>query len=79
MNTNFEELKTWFDITQRSILDRAFEILNVSTNEWTFSPQMRSTPLHDKENQLGKSKSTRPVLCLGKMYELPEANASWKE
>ena len=35
-NTNVEELKTLFDITQRLILNHGFEILNVSTIEWTF-------------------------------------------
>ena len=42
-NTNFEELKTLLDITQRLTLDHAVEILNVSTIEWTFSPWMMST------------------------------------
>ena len=35
-DTNFEELKTLFDITQRLILNHGFEFLNVSTIEWTF-------------------------------------------
>ena len=47
-NTKFEELKTLFDITQRLVLDQDFEILNVSSIEWTFTPWVRSTLLHDK-------------------------------
>ena len=33
-NTNFEELKTFLDITQKLILDQNHKILNVSTIEW---------------------------------------------
>ena len=55
-NTNFEELKTLFDITQKLILKQDFEILNVSPIEWTFSPWMRSTLLHDKVIKLAKAK-----------------------
>ena len=47
-NTNFEELKTLFDIMQKLILDQDFGILNVSTIEWEFYPGMRSIVLHDK-------------------------------
>ena len=47
-NTNFDELMTLFDITQRLILEHALKILNVSTAEWLFTPRMRSTLLHDK-------------------------------
>ena len=42
-NTDFEELKTLFDISQRLILDQDFEILNVSSIELKFTPWMRST------------------------------------
>ena len=42
-NTDCEELKTLFDISQRLILDQDFEILNVSSIEWKFTPWMRST------------------------------------
>ena len=39
-NTNLEELKTFFDITQKLILDLKNKILNVSTIDWTFSPSI---------------------------------------
>ena len=42
-NTNFKDLKTLFDITQRLILEQSVEILNVSTMIWRFTPWMRST------------------------------------
>ena len=47
-NTNFEELKTMFGINQRLVWDQDFEILNVSTIGWEFTPWMRFTWLHDK-------------------------------
>ena len=47
-NTDFEELKTPFDITEKLIWDQDFEILNVSKIDWTCSPWTRSTLLHDK-------------------------------
>ena len=66
-NTNFEELKTLFDITQRLIFNHGFEILNVSTIEW-------STLLHAKVIQWAKAKIhvySDSGLCLGKMYDHP--------
>ena len=81
-NTNFEELKTLFDTTQRLILNHEFEIPIVSTIVWTFSPWMRSTLLHDKVIKWAKAKVHvywDAVLCRGKMYEHPEANARWKD
>ena len=47
------------DITQKLILKQNFEILNVSTIEWTFFPWMRSTLVHDKEIKRGEKKTTR--------------------
>ena len=81
-NTNFKELKTLFDVTQRLILEQDFEILNVSTIEWTLTPWMRSTSLHDTVIKWAKEKvhvHSELVLCLGKIYEHTEANAKWKD
>ena len=50
-NTDCEELKTLFDISQRLILDQDFEILNVSSIEWKFTPWMRSTFTTWQSNQ----------------------------
>ena len=66
-NTNFDALETLFDITQKLILDQDFEMLNVSTIEWTFSPWMRSTLQHDKDTEWAKAKvhvHSDSVLCL---------------
>ena len=80
--TNFEEHKTLFDITQRLILNQDFEILNVSSIEWTFTPWMKSTLLHDKVIKCGKAKVhvySDSVLCLGKIYWHTEAHVKWKD
>ena len=45
-NTNFEEMKTLFEITLRLIVEKSFEILNFSTMMNDFSPWMRSTLCH---------------------------------
>ena len=81
-NTNFEELKTLFDISQRLILENAHEILNVSTIEWDFPSWMRSTLLHDKVIKWAKAKVhvyPDSVLCLGNMHDHSEANAKWRD
>ena len=61
-NPNFEALKTLFDITQKLILKK-HEIKHVSTIEWQFIHRMRSPLLHDKNNQVVRSKSTRLFRC----------------
>ena len=47
-NTNFEELKNLFDITQRLILEHETEILNVSPIDWTAPSWTKSTLTHDQ-------------------------------
>ena len=54
-NTNFEALKTLFDITQKLILNQKHEITHVSTMEWQFTPWMRSISLHDTVIKLSKT------------------------
>ena len=81
-NTNFEELKTLLDITQKFLLVLNHEILNVSTIKWQFTPWMRSSLLHDKVIKWAKAKVyvySDSVLCLGKMQEHSEANEKWKD
>ena len=80
-NTNFEELKTLFDITQRLIVEQSFEILDVSSMIYTFSLWMRSTLCHDQVIKLAKAKVhvySDSVLCLGKIHDHSEANEKWK-
>ena len=55
-NTNFEELKTLFDITQKLILNQKHEINHVSTIEWQCTPLMRLPVLHDKVLNLSQAK-----------------------
>ena len=55
-NTNFEQLKNLFDITQRLILEHEADILNVSTIDWKASSWTRPTLVHD---QVDERKSTR--------------------
>ena len=47
-NTNFEELKNLFDLTQKLILEHEAEILNVSPIDWTAPFGARSTLTHDQ-------------------------------
>ena len=57
-------------------------ILNVSTIEWTFTPWMRFTLLHDTVVKWAKAKVhvySDSVLCPGEIYEHAEANAKWKD
>ena len=80
-NTNFDVLKTLFDITQKLILNQKNEILNVSTIEWQFTSWMRSTLLHDKALKLAKAKVfvySDTFLCPRKMHGHPEAKEKWE-
>ena len=47
-NTNFEGIKTLFDITWRLIAEKSFEILNLSAMMYDASPWMRLTLCHDQ-------------------------------
>ena len=80
-NTNFDELKTLFDITQRLILEQSIEIQDVSTMIWNVTPWMRFTLCHDQVIKWAKLKVhvySDSVLCLGKIYDHSEANKKWK-
>ena len=81
-NTNFEALKTLFDITQKLILNQKHEITHVSTMEWQFTSWMRSTLLLDKVVKLSKTLvhiCSDSVLCLEKVHRHPDAMVKWKE
>ena len=68
-NTNFEELKTFFDITLRLTVKHSFEILNVSSMIHDFSPWMRSALCHDQAHTWATAKV---YVCHS------EANEKWK-
>ena len=66
-NTNFGELKTMFDITQRLVLEQSFETQKVYTMIWNFTPWKRSTLCHDQVVKWAKAKVhvySDSVLCL---------------
>ena len=63
--------------TQQLILDQSLEILNVSTTEWTHSPEW-DLLWNDQVINWVKAQVrvySDSVLCVGKMYEHTEANA----
>ena len=55
-NTNFDELKTFFDFTQSLIVEQSFKTLNVSTMIWSVTLWMRSTLCHDQVIKWAKAK-----------------------
>ena len=78
-NTNFDELKTLFDSTQRLILEQSFEIQNVSTMMWKVTLWMRSTLCHKSKWAEAKVHvHSDSVLRLAKMYDHSEANEKRK-
>ena len=55
-NTNFEEIHSLFNITQKLILEHSEEILNVHTIESTSPSWTRSALSHDQVIQYTKAK-----------------------
>ena len=51
-HTNFEALKTLFDITKKLILNQKHEIKHVSTIEWQFAPRCFRN-IHDVKSGFG--------------------------
>ena len=79
-NTNFEEIKSLFGITQRLISEHSDEIFNVKSIESASPSWTRSTLSHDQVIRWTKAKVhvySDSVLCVGKMYEHKEANRRW--
>ena len=81
-NTDFEQVKVLFDISQKLILDHKSEIFGISTIEWNTTPWMRTTLLHDRATELSKAKVhvySDSVLYLGKIHEHPQSIRHWKD
>ena len=81
-NTDFEQVKALFDISQSLILNHKTEIYGISTIEWNATPWMRSTLPHDRAIKQSKAKvhvHSDSVLCLGKIHEHPAATQKWRE
>ena len=80
-NTNFEEIESIFNITEKWIMEHSEEILNVkrlvsSSASWT-----RSTLDNDQAVKWARSKvfvDADSVLCLGQMNDSKEALARWE-
>ena len=71
-NTNFENIRNWFNTKQKLVLEHSEEILDVNTIESTSHPWTRSTLSHDQVIKWTRAKvhfESDSVLCLGKMYE----------
>ena len=67
--TNFEGIKTLFDISLRLVAENSFEILNLSTMMYDFSPWLRMTLCHDqaiKWTKVNVHVYSDPVLVYGK-------------
>ena len=72
--TDFEQLKTLFDISESLILNHRSEICGISTIEWHCTPWRRFTMLHNRAIKLSKAKVhvySDSVFCLGEMHEHP--------
>ena len=81
-NTDFEQVKALFDVSQSVILNHKSEIYGMSTPDWNASSWTRSTLQHDGANKLSKAKVQvhfDSVLCLGKIREHPTSNQKWKK
>ena len=80
-NTNFEELQSIFNNTQKLFLEHSEEILNVSTIESASPSWTRSVLSHDQVIQWTKAKvrvCSNYVLCLVKMNDSKDAITRWK-
>ena len=67
-NTNFEEIQSLFNTTQKLILEHSEEILNVNTIGSASPSWTRSAVSHDQDS----------VLCLGKMNDSRDAITRWE-
>ena len=80
-NTNFEEIQSLFNITQKLILEYSEDILNVNTIGSASPSWTRSALSHDHVIQWTKATErfySDSVLCLGKMNESKDANIRWE-
>ena len=82
-NTNFEEIQSLFNITQKLTKEHSEEILNVRTIERTSPSWTRSVLSHDQLIQWTKAKVcvySDSALCLGKMWAQKDAieKVKWK-
>ena len=80
-NTNFEDIQSLFNITQKLILEHSEEILNVHRLESASLSWTRSVLSHDQVIQWTKAKVlmySDSVLCLVKMNDSKGASERWE-
>ena len=80
-NTDFEEVESLFNITQKLILEHSGEILNVKSLESSTSSWTRSVLSHDQAIKWTKTKvrvHSDSVICGGQMNESKEAIKRWE-
>ena len=80
-NTNFEEIHSLFNITQKLILKHSEEILHVNTSENPSPSWTRSTLSHDQVIQWTKAKVrvySDSVLSLGMTNDSKDAFTRWE-
>ena len=79
-NTNFEEIQSFFSITQKWILGHSEEILNVKTIESASFSWTRSVLSLDEVIQWAKAKvrDSDSVQCLGKVIQSSDAIVKWE-
>ena len=80
-NTNFEEIHSLFNITQKLILEHSEEIMNVHTIDSASLSCTRSTLSHDQAIQWTQAEVrdfSDSVLCLGKMWAQRDAITRWE-
>ena len=82
LNTDFEQAKTLFNISQSLIPITKVKFCCVSTIEWNTTPWISSTLLHGEAIKLSRAKVqvySDSVLCLGKIHEHSTSIQKWKE
>ena len=80
--TDFEKVKTLFDILQKLILTQKNDIFGIPTIEWKTIPWMRTILLHDRAVKLSKAKVhvySDLALCLSKIHEYHQSIEAWKQ
>ena len=66
----------------RLIAENPFEILNLSSMMYDFSPSLSMTLCHDQTIKWANAKvhdCSGSVLCMGRVHQPSEVNARWKE
>ena len=76
-----KKLKQLFDFSQKQILNPKNEIFGRSTIEWTTTPWMRTTLLHDRVLKSSETKlhvHSDSVLCLGTIQRHPQSTEAFE-